>query len=98
MPVHAKKYCITWALWTKGSVLSLANRSLLESPLQTHHIPVQGSNSPVPTIAPSGSYKVVGVELNTTLKFTKHCRKLKRTFTALSNALSTSLLTQPYRT
>jgi hypothetical protein len=44
---------------------------------------------------PSTSYRVLGVELNTTLTFTK--KELKHTTTSLINTLSTSLLTQSCR-
>jgi hypothetical protein len=40
---------------------------------------------------------VLGVELNTTLTFTKHWREVKHATTFLINALSTSLLTQSRR-
>jgi hypothetical protein len=48
-------------------------------------------NSPIPSIDPSESYRVLGVDLNTTLTFTKHSQKLKRTTTSPINAVSTSL-------
>jgi hypothetical protein len=54
-------------------------------------------NSPIPSIDPSKSYRVLGVELNTTLTFNKQWRELKRTTTSLINSLSISLLTQSRR-
>jgi hypothetical protein len=48
-------------------------------------------------IGPSDTYRVLGVELNTSLTFTKHWHKPKRTTTPLINALSASLLTTSRR-
>jgi hypothetical protein len=77
--------------------LSLANRTLLASRLQKEFITINSSSSPIPSIGPSDTYRVLGVELNTSLTFTKHWKELKRTTTSLINALSTSLLTQSRR-
>jgi hypothetical protein len=43
------------------------------------------------------TYRVLGVELNTSLNFTTHWQDIKRTATSLINALSTPLLTQSRR-
>jgi hypothetical protein len=48
-------------------------------------------------MGPPDTYRVLGVELNTSLTFTKHWLELKRTTTSLIYALSTSLLTQSRR-
>jgi hypothetical protein len=58
---------------------------------------VHGFNSPIHSINPSETYRDLGVELNTVLKFTKHWQGLKRTTTTFINALSTCLLTQSRR-
>jgi hypothetical protein len=94
MTVNVRKCCITGALWRSSNALSLANRTLLTSRLQLQFITINSSSSPLPSIGPSDTYRVLGVELNTSLAFTKHLQELKRTTTSLINALSTSLLTQ----
>jgi hypothetical protein len=63
---------IAGALKSKGNSLSLANRTFHTSRLQTHFVTVKAYNSPIPSIDPSESYRVLGVELNTTLDFSKH--------------------------
>jgi hypothetical protein len=40
--------------------------------MQKHFVTINTCNSPIPSIDASESYKVLGVELNTTLTFTKH--------------------------
>jgi hypothetical protein len=70
MTVNSQKCCITGALWRPRNALSLANRTLLASRLQTHFITINSSPSPIPSIAPSDTYRVLGVELNTSLTFT----------------------------
>jgi hypothetical protein len=94
MTVNVRKYSITGALWSKGNALSLSNRILLTSRLHKHFITFNTLNSPIPSIDPLETYRVHGVELNTTLTFRKHWQELKRTTTSLINALSSSPLTQ----
>jgi hypothetical protein len=62
--VNVNKCCITGALWSKGTALSLANRFLLASRLQNHFVNVNSYNSPIPFIDTSDSYRVFGVELS----------------------------------
>jgi hypothetical protein len=67
------------------------------SPCRTHvskHVSIHGTHFPIPTIDPSESCRVFGIELNIVLSFTKQWQELKRTTTPLINALSTSLLTE----
>jgi hypothetical protein len=92
--VNVRKCCITGALWRRSNALSLANRTLLASHLQNHFVIIKAHYSPIPSISPSDSYRVLGVKFNTALTFTEHWQELKRTTTSLINALSTSLLTQ----
>jgi hypothetical protein len=94
MIVNVRKCCITGAQWSKGNTRPLANRTLLASRLQNHFVTVNTYNSPIPSIDPSEPYRVLGVELNTSLNFTKPWRELKHTTTSLINALFASLLTQ----
>jgi hypothetical protein len=65
MTVNVRKCCITGALWHSCNALSLANRTLLASRLQTHFITINSRPSPIPSIGPSDTYRVLGVELNT---------------------------------
>jgi hypothetical protein len=97
MIVNVIKCFITGALWRSCSALSLANRTLLVSRLQNHFVTINPHTSPIPSIGPSDTYRVLGVELNTSLTFTKHWHELTSTTTSLINALSTSLLTQSRR-
>jgi hypothetical protein len=97
MTVHIRKCCVTGALWRSGNALSLANITLLASRLQTQFITINSNRAPIPSIGPSDTYRVLGVELNTFLTFTKHWHKLKRTTASLITALSTSPLTQSRR-
>jgi hypothetical protein len=76
MAVNVRKCCITGALWSKGNALSLANPTLHASRMQKHDVTINTCNSPIPSIDPSESYRVLGVELNTTLTFTNHWREL----------------------
>jgi hypothetical protein len=63
-------------------------------PVQHNFVTINTHNSPIPSIGPSESYRDLGVDLNTTLTFTKHLHKeVNRTTTSLINVLSTSLLT-----
>jgi hypothetical protein len=94
MTVNIQKCCITGALWRSGNALSLANQTLLASRLQAQLITANSRPSRIPSIGPSDTYCVLGVELNTSLTFTKHWLELKRPTTSLINALSTSPLTQ----
>jgi hypothetical protein len=72
MTVNIRKCCITGALWRRGNALSPANIALLASHLQTQFITINSVPAPIPSIAPSDTYHVLGVELNTLLTFTKH--------------------------
>jgi hypothetical protein len=90
---NVRKCCITSALCSKGNALSLANRTLLASRLPNHFVTINTHNSPISSTGPSESYRVLGIELNTTLSFTKHWQELKRTTTSPINSLSTSMLT-----
>jgi hypothetical protein len=51
----------------------------------------------IPSIGPSDTYRVLGVEPNTSLTFTKHWQELRNTTAFVINALSTSLLTHSRR-
>jgi hypothetical protein len=73
MTVYVRKCCIIiGALWSKGNAFSLSNRTLVASRLQNHFVTIITLNSPIPSINPSESYRVLGVELSTTLTFTEH--------------------------
>jgi hypothetical protein len=50
--------------------------------------------TPLSTSYPTEHYKVLGVELNTSLSFTTYCRELRRQYIALNTALRRSPLTQ----
>jgi hypothetical protein len=63
------------------SAVSFCNCSLLASRVQHQHGFVHGSQPPLPSIDPSETYRVLGVELNTALSFIKHQHELKRTTT-----------------
>jgi hypothetical protein len=67
MTVNAQTWCITCAPLSKGNALSPANRSLLATRLHHQHVYVHRSNSPIPSIGPSETYPVLGVELRTNL-------------------------------
>jgi hypothetical protein len=97
MTVNIRKCCIIGALWRSGNALSLANIVLLASRLQTQYITINSVPAPIPSIGPSDTYRVLGVELNTSLTFTKHWNELKRTTASLITTLSTSPLTQSRR-
>jgi hypothetical protein len=97
MIVNVQKCCITGALWRSGKALSIANRKLLASRLQNHFVAINSHTSPISSIGPSDTYRVLGAELSTSLTFTKHWHELRSTTTSLINALSTSLLTQSCR-
>jgi hypothetical protein len=97
MTVYIQKCCITGAPLRLGNALSLANRTLLASRLQTQFITINSGPYPIPSIGPSDTYRVLGVDLNTSLTFTKLWLELKRTTTSLITALSISLLTQSLR-
>jgi hypothetical protein len=97
MTVNIRKCFITGALWRSGNALSLASTTMLESRLQTRFITINSNPASIPSIGPSDTYRVLGVELNTSLTFTKHRHELKRTTTSLITALSTSPLTQSHR-
>jgi hypothetical protein len=90
MTVNVRYCCITGALWSKGNALSPSNRTLFAFRLQKHFVTINTLDSPIPSINPSESSRVLGAELNTTLTFTKHWQELKRTTTTLINALSSS--------
>jgi hypothetical protein len=70
MTVNIRKCCITGALWLSGNALSLANITLLASRLQTQFITIKSNRALIPSIGPSDTYRVLGVELNTSLTFT----------------------------
>jgi hypothetical protein len=72
MTANVHKCWITCALRSKGNALSPSNRPLLAARLQHKHFFVRVSTSPIPTISPSETCRVLGVDLNTTLTFTKH--------------------------
>jgi hypothetical protein len=93
MTVNIRKCCTTGAQWRYGNALSLANNTLLASRLQTQFITLNSCPAPIPSIGPSDTYRVLGVELNTSLTFTKHWHKIKSTTASLITALSTSPLT-----
>jgi hypothetical protein len=95
MTVNVQKCCITCALLSKGNALSPPKRSHLAPRIQDQHVSVNGSNSPIPSIGPSDTYRILGLSLNTTLTFTNHWHELKRTTATLINAFSTALLTYP---
>jgi hypothetical protein len=97
MTVNVQKCCITGALWPSGNAPSPANCTLIAYRLQTHFITINSHPSPIPSIGPSDTYRVLGVELNTSLTMSKHWQEPKRTTTSLINALSSSLLTQSRR-
>jgi hypothetical protein len=98
MIVTVRKCCITCALWSKSNALSLGNCHLLASCLQNHFVSVNTYNSPIFSIDPSEPYRVLGVEIDTSLNFTKHDRReLKHTATSLINTLSISFFTQSRR-
>jgi hypothetical protein len=97
MTVNIQKYCISGALWRSSNALSLANRTLLASRLQTQFITINSRPSHIPSISPSDTYRVLGVELSTSLTFTKHWLELKRATSSFNTALSTSFLTQSCR-
>jgi hypothetical protein len=65
MIVNVRKCCITGAHWRSDNALSLTNRTLLASHLQSHFITINSRPSPIPSIGPSDTYHVLGVELNT---------------------------------
>jgi hypothetical protein len=60
-------------------------------------ITINSNHAPLPSIAPSDTYCVLGVELNTSLTLTTYWHELKRTTASLITALSTSPLTQSRR-
>jgi hypothetical protein len=95
--VNIGNCCITGALWRSGNALSLPNIALLASRLQTQFITINSTPAPISSIGPSDTYRVLGVELNTSLTFTKHWNELRRTTTSLITALSASPLTQSRR-
>jgi hypothetical protein len=97
MTVNVQKCCITGALWRTSNTLCLANHKLLASRLQNHFITINSHFSPIPSLGPSDTYRVLGVELNTSLTFIKHWQELKSTTTSFINALSTSLQTKSRR-
>jgi hypothetical protein len=97
MTVNIRNCCITGALWRTGNALTMANTALFPSRLQTQFITINSIPAPIPSIGPSDTYRVLGVELNTSLTFTKHWNELKRTTASLITALSTSPLTQSRR-
>jgi hypothetical protein len=70
MTVNIRKCCITGALWRSCNALSLANITLLASRLQTQFITINSNRAPIPSIGPSDTYRVLGVELNTFPTFT----------------------------
>jgi hypothetical protein len=67
MTVNIRKCCITGALWRLGNALSLANMTLFASRLQTQFITINSDRASIPSIGPSDTYRVLGVELNTSL-------------------------------
>jgi hypothetical protein len=97
MTVNIRKCCITGALWRSSNALSLANITLLASRLQTQFITINSNRAPIPSIGPLDTYRVLGVELFTSLTFSKHWHELKRTTAFLITALSASPLTQSRR-
>jgi hypothetical protein len=97
MTVNIRKCCITCALLPRGNALSLANITLLASRLQSQFITINSNRAPIPSTGPSDTYRVLGVEPNTSLTFTKHWNELRRTTASLITALSTSPLTQSRR-
>jgi hypothetical protein len=72
MTVNIQKCCITGALWRSSNALSLSNNTLLAFRLQTQFITINSIPAPIPSIGPSNTYRVLGVELKTSLTFTKH--------------------------
>jgi hypothetical protein len=72
MTVNIRKCCITRALWRTGNALTLANTTLLASRLQTQFISLNSIQAPTPSIGPKDTYRVLRVELNTSLNFNKH--------------------------
>jgi hypothetical protein len=97
MTVNIQKCYITEALRRPGNALSLANRTLLVSRMQNHFVAINSHIYPFPSIGPSDTYRLPGVELNISLTFAKQKQERKSTTTSLINALSTSLLTQSRR-
>jgi hypothetical protein len=72
MKDNVTKCCITGALLSKGNAHSRANCSILASRTQRQHALVHGSKSLIRFIDPSETHRVLEVELNTALFFTKH--------------------------
>jgi hypothetical protein len=70
MTVNVRKCFITGALLRSCNALSLANITLLASRLQTRFITISSNRAPIPSIGPLDTYRVLGVELNTSLTFT----------------------------
>jgi hypothetical protein len=95
--VNIRKCCITGALWRSGNAVSLANIALLASRLKTQFITINSISAPILSIGPSDTNRVLGIELSTSLTFTKYCHELRRTTTSLITALSTSPLTHSRR-
>jgi hypothetical protein len=83
MFANVRKCSVTYAMWNKCNACSLANPTLLASCLENHFVTVNTVKSPLPSIGPTESYRVLGVELNTTLNFTKDWQELKRTIASL---------------
>jgi hypothetical protein len=70
MTVNIRKCCITGALWRTWTALSLVNITLLASRLQSQFITINSIPGDIPSIGPSDTYRVLGVELNTSLTST----------------------------
>jgi hypothetical protein len=72
MTVNVRKCCITGALSRSGNALSPTNCTLLATRLQKLFITINSRSSPIPSIGPADTCRILGVELNTSLTFTKH--------------------------
>jgi hypothetical protein len=74
MSVNLRKCCVTRALWRSGNALSLANRTLLASRHQSQLITINSRPSPIPSIGPSDTYRVLGTDLNASPPALSTCR------------------------
>jgi hypothetical protein len=57
---NVRKCCITGALWSKGNGLTPPNRTLLAYRLQNHFVTINNYTSPIPSIGPSESHRILG--------------------------------------
>lgn len=84
MRINPDKFALTGALWSRGNSSLPAAAALLDSQLRSLRVGVASQPTKLTTLPLNATYKVLGVELSTNLKFTAHHNDLVTQVRALA--------------